>query len=97
MNQPNFVPIRRLTVRREFNAGGSAGELEVRRDCGLGCTCGATMFRAGEPRAELAERPTYCMNHGARKAISELPGTARQVPADAGVTAFELDADLVTW
>lgn len=91
----NFIPIKRLTVRREFSAGREPGSLDLRRDCGLGCACAATLFKCGEPSERLAEQKSLCFNDATRQGISELQGTARRVLAPTGSVAFEVAADLV--
>ncbi len=42
---------RTLTVRRDFTAGQEPGSVEVARDCGIGCTCGATIYKTEGPGA----------------------------------------------
>jgi hypothetical protein len=88
---------RTLTVRRDFTAGQEPGSVEVARDCGIGCTCGATIYKTEGPSPRLAEDKTLCFNDATREGISELPGTARLVPAAPGVTAYEVQAELVQY
>lgn len=89
-----FSVVRTLTVRRYFSAGPEAGALTVKRDCGLGCTCGATIYKTSGPSARLAEDKTLCFNDRTKEGISELAGSARLVAAPPGVTAYEVQAHL---
>ena len=89
-----FSVVQTLTVRRDFSAGPEAGALTVKRDCGLGCTCGATIYKTSGPSARLAEDKTLCFNDRTKEGISELAGSARLVPAPPGVTAYEVQAHL---
>lgn len=88
---------RTLTVRRDFTAGQAPGSLEEARNCGIGCTCGATIYKTEGPSPRLAEHKTMCFNDTTGEVISELPGTARLVPAAPGVTAYEVQAELVQY
>lgn len=89
-----FEPVRRLTVRREFRDGAAPGVVQVHRDCGIGCTCDGTIYKA-VPNAALAESKTLCFNDRALQGISEIAGSARLVQDAQGVKVFELAADLV--
>lgn len=89
-----FEVVRTLTVRRDFSAGPEAGAVTVSRNCGLGCTCEATIYKTAGPSARLAEDKTLCFNDRTKEGISEIAGTARLVPAAPGVTAYELLAHL---
>ncbi len=88
---------RTLTVRRDFTAGQGPGAVEVARNCGIGCTCGATILKTEGPSPHLAEDKTLCFNESTLEGISELPGTARLVTAAPGVTAYEVQAELVQY
>jgi hypothetical protein len=90
-----FSVVRTLTVRRDFSIGPEAGAVTVNRNCGLGCTCAATIYKSGGPSAQLAESKALCFNDRMKEGISELAGTARLVPAAPGVTAYEVQAHLV--
>jgi hypothetical protein len=89
-----FSVVRTLTVRRDFSEGPEAGALTVKRDCGLGCTCGGTIYKTAGPSARLAEDKTLCFNDRTKEGISEISGCARLVPAPPGVTAYEVQAHL---
>lgn len=89
-----FAVVRTLTVRRDFSAGPEAGSVIVKRDCGLGCTCGATIYKTAGASARLAEDKTLCFNYRTKEGISEVAGTAKLVPAAPGVTAYEVQAHL---
>lgn len=89
-----FEAVRRLKVRREFRVGAEPGAVEVRRDCGIGCLCSGTIYKA-VPNAALAESKTFCFNDGAQQGISEIAGSARLVSDAGGVKVFEVTADLV--
>lgn len=86
--------VRTLTVRREFSAGPEADALKVSRDCGLGCTCAAIIYKTAGPSARLAEDKTLCFNDRKQEGISEIAGTAKLAAAQAGVTAYEVQAHL---
>lgn len=90
-----FDTIRTLTVRRSFTDGPRPGSVELARDCGLGCTCGATIYKTEGPTPRLAADKSLCFNDLRKEGISEIAGTARLVPAAPGVTAYEVQAHLV--
>lgn len=89
-----FTVLRRLTVRREFTASRDPRAMNLRRDCGIGCTCAALIYTP-EATAEAASLKSLCFNDRTQQGISELAGTAQRVEAPEGVTAFEVQANLV--
>lgn len=87
--------LRTLTVRREFRAGETVGDVVSNFDCGLGCTCASTIVRAGPIDESFAERKSLCFNDRQSRGISEIAGSARRVEAPDGVHAFDVQAELV--
>lgn len=95
-DKSGFSVVRTLTVRRDFSPGAEDGSLIVQRDCGIGCKCGATIYKTMGPSAQMAETKSLCFNDRTREGISEIAGTAKLVAAQSGVTAYEVQADLVS-
>lgn len=89
-----FEVIRVLKVRRTFRPGSAPGVVELERNCGLGCTCSATIFNA-VAGPKLAENKCMCFNDRTLQGVSEVPGTAHLVEHKAGVQVFEVSAELV--
>ena len=97
----NFVEVQTLTVRREFRHGTyerydgtTAPCLELTRDCGLGCKCGATVTKA-TPGPDLAEQKCLCFNDRTKQGISEVKGTAKAIKEGPDEWIYEVTAKVV--
>lgn len=89
-----------LTVRREFRRGiyefpdGSREpSLELKRDCGLGCSCEAVIIKA-DPGPKLAESKSLCFNDSKKQGISEIVGTAKAIKEGPDEWIYEVQAKL---
>ena len=56
-------------MRRDFTAGRRRGQ-ELARNCGIGCTCGATIYKTEGPSQRPAEHKTMCFNDTTGEGIS---------------------------
>jgi hypothetical protein len=95
-----WVDVAILTVRREFrhgtyeySDGTKAPCLELTRDCGLGCTCGAVITKA-TPGPELAEAKCLCFNDRKKQGVSEVKGTAKPIKEGPDEWIYEVQAKL---
>lgn len=99
----DWIDVATLTVRREFRPGTReklSGELEpcfdLHRDCGLGCTCGASIwFRDGKPTVDAAESKCLCFNDRKKQGVSEIKGTGRAIKEGPDEWIYEVQAKLV--
>lgn len=97
-----WIDIATLTVRREFRPGTYkklSGEIEpcfdLHRDCGLGCTCSASVwFRDGAPTIEAAENKCLCFNDRNKQGVSEVKGTGRAIKEGPDEWIYEVQAKL---
>lgn len=96
-----WVDVATLMVRRSFRPGTyecSDGEtvpsLELKRDCGLGCTCEAVLIKA-TPRPELAESKCLCLNDISKQGVSEVEGTAKAIKEGPDEWIYEVQAKVV--
>jgi hypothetical protein len=88
-----FVPIRTMTGRRQYRR--SDVGLDVHRDCGIGCTCAATIFTRGNPSIEMAEAKTLCFNDRLRQGISEVKSSGRALKEGPDEWIYEVAIELL--
>lgn len=96
-----WIDVATLTVRREFRPGiyeysdgTKAPSLELKRDCGLGCTCEAVITKA-TPGPDLAEKKCLCFNDLKKQGVSEVKGTARALKEGPDEWIYEVQAKIV--
>lgn len=96
-----WVDVATLTVRREFrhgtyeySDGTKAPSLELRRDCGIGCTCEEVITKA-IPGQALAEAKCLCFNDLKKQGVSEVKGTAKAIKEGPNEWIYEVQAKLV--
>lgn len=97
----DLIEVATLTVRREFFAdtytsldGKSIPCLVLKRDCGLGCHCEASILMAA-PSAALAEEKCLCFNDLKKQGISEVPGTSKPLKEGPDEWIYEVTANLI--